>query len=331
MSAGPSAGAAVMGDKTAAPAGAAEATTFAAPAVAGMPVLHRVEGAMVVRPTPDARWTGSRVNDAPIEIVHRIGPARTDGMRRITDEGPYAAHFPYLLDQNGDVVVGFDGALDLPGSGPTHGFRQLLRTSADGRRYVLEYERAEEADWLQWTWQRIVLMHALPSRGRGIVAHGTGFQLPDGSTILCPGVSGAGKSTLARALQADAAEMVRLLSDDRLALTGEGGVPWLWGTPWPSQADVLAPADGPLVAVVLLRKGSGGHVREVPPREVSRQLMRTLGFPFWSEERLGISLALLERVLERARLLEFTWAPVPGEARRLVDALLDRPRAGGAA
>jgi hypothetical protein len=249
-------------------------------------------------------------------------------MRRVTDEGPYAAHFPYLLDEQGDVVVGFEGALDRPGTGPTHGFRQLLRTSQDGRRYVLEYERAAEADWLQWTWQRIVLMHALPSRGRGIVAHGTGFQLPDGSTVLCPGISGAGKSTLARALGTDAGDVVRLLSDDRLALTAEEGVPWLWGTPWPSQADVLAAADGPLAAVVLLRKGSGGIVREVAPREASRQLMRTLGFPFWSEERLAVSLALLERVLERARLLEFTWAPVPGEARRLVDALLGGMPAG---
>jgi hypothetical protein len=303
--------------------------TFAAPAVAGIPIVHHLPEGVQVRPSPDERWTGSRVTDEPLEIHHRVGDARTDGMRRITDEGPYAAHFPYLLDEHGDVAVGFEGALDLPGTGPTAGFRQLLRTSADGRRYVLEYERAEQADWLQWTWQRIVMMHALPSRGRGLVAHGTGFMLPDGRTVLCPGVSGAGKSTLARALAADAPELVRLLSDDRLALTDEEGTPTLWGTPWPSQADVLAAADGPLAAVVLLAKGRGGQVREVGAREASRQLMRTLGFPFWSESRLAGSLALLERVLERVRLLEFTWAPDPGESRRLVEALLDDRERGG--
>jgi hypothetical protein len=296
--------------------------TFVAPAVAGMPFVHHVPAGMRIRPSPDERWLGSRVTDAPIVVEHRVGPASTEGMRRITDEGPYAAHFPYLLDANGDVVVGFEGAIDLPGTGPTHGFRQLLRTDAAGHRYVLEYERELEADWLQWTWQRIVLMHALPARGRGLVAHGTGFLLPDGRAVLCPGVSGAGKSTLARALRADAGASARLLSDDRLALTAEADGPRLWGTPWPSQADALLADDGALGAVVLLRKGSGGLVRDVTPREASRQLMRTLGFPFWSEERLASSLALLERVLERARLVEFTWAPVPGEAARLIEALM---------
>lgn len=294
---------------------------FAAPAVAGIPFVHELTDGIEVRRTPDARWTGSRVVDAPLMLRHVVGAARTDGLRRIADESAYAAHFPYHLDEAGDVVVGFQGAIDRPESGPTHAFRQLLRTSADGTRYTLEYSGAGEADWLQWTWQRIVLMHALPARGRGLAAHGVGFLLPSGGAVLCPGVSGAGKSTLARALAQDAGDVVRLLSDDRLALTEEDGEPWLWGSPFSSQADVVGMGDGPLVAVVLLHQGAGGRVREVPARDVARQLMRTLGFPFWSERALGAAFEQLERVLQRVRLLEFSWAPLPGESRRLVEAL----------
>lgn len=293
-----------------------------APAVAGIPIEHHLPDGVQVRETVDARWTGSRVTDAPLVIAHGVGEARTDGLRRIADESAYAAHFPYHLDADGRVVVGFDGGMDMPGSGPTHRFRQLLRTDARGVRYEMEYERAAEADWLQWTWQRIVLMHALPARGRGLMAHGTGFQLPDGGVVLAPGISGTGKSTLARALAADAADVVRVLGDDRIALTDEGGRAWAWGTPWASQADAVAVGDGPLAAVVLLRRGSGGLVREVPAREAGRLLMRTLGFPFWDEAALSLGFTLLERVLEQARLLEFTWAPVAGESRRLVEALV---------
>jgi hypothetical protein len=49
--------------------------------------------------------------------------------------------------------------------------------------------------------------------------------------------------------------------------------------------------------------------------------MRTLGFPFWSEAGLALAFERLERVLRGARLLEFSWAPLPGESRRLVEAL----------
>lgn len=292
-----------------------------APAVAGIPFEHRLHEGMRIRETLDERWTGSRVVDEPIVIEHRVGPARTEGLRRITDESAYAAHFPYHLDDAGRVVVGFDGAMDLPESGPTHGFRQVLRADRDGRRYVLEYERAAEADWLQWTWQRIVLMHALPARGRGLVAHGTGIQLADGTVALCPGISGTGKSTIARALAADAPDLVTLLSDDRVALTAEPDGVRAWGTPWASQADAVGVGDGPLGAIVLLRRGTGADVREVTPREASRQLMRTLAFPFWDEAALASGFALLERLLEQARLLEFSWAPEPGASRRLVEAL----------
>lgn len=296
-----------------------------APAIAGIPIVHELEDGLDVRPAPVDRWTGTRVEDAPLCVRHRLGVADATGLRRIASESAFASHFPYHLDAAGNVVVAFRGAMDFPGTGPTHEFRQLLRASPDGSRYELIYESAPEADWLQWTWQRIILMHALPSRGRGLAAHGCAFLLPDGGAVLCPGISGAGKSTLARGLAADAGDLVRLLSDDRPLLTREAeGAPRLWGSPWASQANVVDTGDGPLRAIVFIHHGGAPELREVAPGDAARRLMRTLAFPFWSEPLMDVAFALLDEMLAAARLYEFSYAPAPGATRWLAAELARR-------
>lgn len=304
------------------------ATTWTAPAVAGMPFVHHVADGIVIRPSPDRRWTGSRIVDAPVQLYHRLGSARIEGLRRLTDESAFTAHFPYHLDERGNVVVGFEGALDMPATGPTHGFRQRLDASAAGDVYTLEYQQPVEADWLQWSWQRIVLMHALPARGRGLAAHGTGFVLDEEVGVLCPGISGAGKSTLARALRTDAPDAVRLLSDDRLAVTMEDAGVRLWATPWASQADVVGHGDAPLRAVVFLHHGPGTELRAVSAAGASRRLMRTLAFPFWSEPQMQVAFTLLERILATAQLFEYSWRPAAGHGEWLADALRARVAGG---
>ena len=74
-------------------------------------------------------------------------------------------------------------------------------------------------------------------------------------------------------------------------------------------------------------RGQGDELllRRLAPTEddtsASRRLMRTLAFPFWSEPQLEAAFTLLDAMLQRARLLEFSWAPAPGATRWLVDAL----------
>lgn len=290
-----------------------------APAIAGIPIIHRASAEVEVYTELMDGWAGSRVVDAPLRVEHTVGEIDVAGLRLISPPPTGGYNFSYYLDADERVVVGYRGAVELA-RGPTREFRQAMFVAEEGSSYTLRYESAAEAGLLQRLWMRTLFMHALPSRRRGVAAHGCGLLLPNGGTILFPGVSGAGKSTLAKQLAEDAGEGM-LLSDDRLILTDDGGPLTLWGTPWFSQAMAGNPGDGPLRAAVFLHHGPAAAVREIAQGDALRRVMRTLAFPFWNAALMEPALDLVDRLVSSVPLLEFSYRPSPGVTTHLFDEL----------
>ena len=281
------------------------------PAIAGIPVEHRAPAEVEI-PEIMAGWAGSRVTGSPIVVDHSVGDIDLSGLRLISPPPEGGYNFSYYMGENGRVVVGYRGAVELA-NGPTREFTQAMFAREDGRHYELRYERAAESSLLQRLWLRTLFMHALPSRRLGLAAHGCGVLLPDGGTVLFPGVSGAGKSTLARQIREDGGDEV-VLSDDRLLLTGEESGLRLWGSPWFSQAMAGNPGDGALRAAVFLHHGSAAIVRDIAPGDALRRVMRTLAFPFWDTNLMGPAFDLVDRLMTSVPMFEFSYRPEAGSA-----------------
>ena len=290
-----------------------------APAIAGIPIVHRAPPDVHVITELMDGWGGSRITEPPVIVEHSVGPTDFTGLHLISPSPEGGYNFSYYSDPEGRVVVGYRGALELR-DGPTREFTQAMFAHEDGLRYELRYEAAAEAPLLQRLWLRTLFMHALPSRRRGLAAHGCGLLVPALGAILFPGVSGAGKSTLARQLDEDGAAG-HVLSDDRLILTREGDGLRMWGTPWFSQAVAGHGGDGPLRAAVFLHHGSGATVRDIAPGEALRRVMRTLAFPFWSAALMEPALDLVDRLVTSIPLFEFSYRPSPGATTLLLDEL----------
>jgi hypothetical protein len=102
----------------------------------------------------------------------------------------------------------------------------------------------------------------------------------------------------------------------------------IWGTPWPSTANLADSGDAPLRALVFVRRGADPVLHEMRPVEALRHVLRTLALPFWSRALLDRALPLVDRLLAETRAFEFAYAPRAGAGSRLVE-LLDRRLGGG--
>jgi hypothetical protein len=287
----------------------------AAPAVGGVPVVHRVPPELAVVATTGRQWAGSRVADDPIMISHQMGRVERSGLTPFA-RGPYPLN-EYLLDERGAPAI-----LSDAGGAP----RQALRTRRPGYEYELTYEAVPERGW-EWVWQRTLFMLALPARRRGLLVHASAFVLPDdGGVVVCPGASGVGKSTLAAQVASDFGDRAPVLSDERVIITldEEGaGAPRVWGTPWHSTAALASALDGPLAAIVLPSRGDAPALTRLPPGEAVARLVGAFALPFWDDAATAWGLALVDRVVSSAPIWRFDYRPRPGAAAALVQALAD--------
>ena len=288
--------------------------------VAGIPILNDAPGGLDVRARLSVPWTPSRVTEEPLRIVHEVADEAILGGRAIEPPRSEESAFRYVIDDRSTIAVEMDGVVALVGGSVR--LRQRMRTRRPGAEYVLQYTDAAHAALVQWSWRRIVFMDALASRGRGLAAHGCGFVLPSGAGVLAPGVSGAGKSTLGRMLAADGA--ARVLSDDRVAVTSEPDAMRIWGTPWPSAANLADPADAPLRAIVFVRHGGAPLLRDVRSSEALRLVLRALALPFWNHGLLERALPLVDRLVGETPAFEYSYAPRPGSGLALTRDLARR-------
>ena len=296
------------------------------PVIARIPIVSMVPSEISFAPTRSPAWNGAgHAHDAPLIIRHRI------------DEGTPPEIVRELARDEGGGVYFLDGANELAYAGHIGGgaTRQAMRTIRPGHEYAVSYETVDDLNRWEWVWRRAIFMFALASRERGLAAHGSVFLLPDGRAVLCPGVSGTGKSTLAKMLAADDSTGVRVLCDDRAALTSEDRGLWLWSTPWYSRAARAEEGDGPLAAVVLPRRGRDPVLKATAQAEVARELMRTLAFPFWNSALMPAALGMVDAITGSVPAFEFSYAPSPAAGHFLVKELASilsgvSPRLGNA-
>lgn len=286
-------------------------TRTAGTVVAGIPIVHDVEfGEWAVSDELD-HWAGTRVAAPELLVRHVTAGADLAGLRETLDARPFAR---YYVDGAGKTAAAFES---LRRYAP----RQFLRSVRAGHEYELRYEAPPSYPLAQWGRDRALFTVALTERGAGVVVHGCGFVLPDGSAILAPGAAGVGKSTLARLLSPVSGLVV--LSDDRLAMTAENSGARLWGTPWFSAARVADVGDGPLRAVVVLRHATVPTIRRVTRAQGVRHLLQSVALPLWNPAYTPGVLARVDEMVRTVEFVEFGYPPTADAAEFLVDWLLE--------
>lgn len=289
----------------------AAAIDTAWPVVAGIPMRAHAPDGIELRHWLLETWgtAEGEPTERPIELHYTIGDTSATGLRTLVASREDETG-RYLLDARGRLAVRASAVPDAP--------PQLLLTRESGYAYELRYARPADLTALQWKWPRNVFGYALASRERGLVAHACGLRLASGAGVLVPGCSGDGKSTFGRTLCAAPALGVVALSDDRVAVTDDPGGPRLWGTPWYSSSHLSSAGSAPLSLIVFpARGGVVPRVRALSQREASRRLMRALGFPVWSAERMLFALDFTTRLVAAAPAVEVAYTPAPDAASAL--------------
>lgn len=285
------------------------------PSIAGTPFEYRVSSAILIE-TPDTdAWTGSCASGTPVVVRHLIGDCGVESLHPAMDAPPWSS---YYRDSQGHPATRFH---EIVSTIPA----RLVCTVEPGVAYDVRYASAPAVPVDQRDVELALFTLVLAARGSGLLAHGCGYLLPSGVAVLSPGMSGAGKSTLGRMLQGSGTG-VRVMNDDRVALTGggDGAHHHAWGTPWPGQGGIARALDGPLGALAFIRQADRCEVTTVSPRDAARRLYRMLAMPLWSGQATADALDRVDRLTRMLPLLELGYPPTEDAARWIVQTLEQR-------
>jgi len=280
-------------------------------AIAGIPIVHHVAPPLHLVPPQMPDWHGTATTETPIVIRHAVGPVDVTGLEPLFDIEPWMT---YYADGAGGTAIRYhsvDAAIP----------ERLLRTVRPGVEYDVSYAFAPEQPVERRGKEMSAYAIALAERRRGLMAHGSAFILPSGKAALCLGVSGAGKSTLARMMLER--DDVRVLNDDRQALTREPDGFHVWSTPWPGSAGIANDGHAPLGVVMLIGRAATPVVRRRPAREVVRTLLTTLALPNWNDDALGDGLGLIDDLVASVPVVELAYPLGPGTSQWIVDQLME--------
>lgn len=279
--------------------------------IAGIPITHRIGNGVRLAPPVNAAWSGSVEREESIVLRHEVGDISVAGLNAVMEVEPWST---YYADAHGGISVRFySHEADVP--------EFLLRTVRAGFEYAVVYGAASARPQIRMDKEMSAYTIALAARRRGVIAHGCGFLLPTGRVALCLGVSGAGKSTLGRMMLERPA--VRVLNDDRIALTREHTGIHAWSTPWPGRAGIARSGDGPLGVVAFISRGDSAKVSSVTARDALYRLLSTVALPLWSTSEVDESLSLLERLIVDVPVVEISYPLTPETAPWIERTLTD--------
>lgn len=287
------------------------ATVETSQSVAGIPIVHHVAAPLHLVPPQMPEWHGTATTDAPIVIRHEVGPVDVAGLEPLFDIEPWMT---YYADGAGGTAIRYHSVDE---SIPV----RLLRTVRSGMEYAVSYSFAPDRPVERRGKEMSAYAIALAERRRGLMAHGSAFILPSGKAALCLGVSGAGKSTLARMMLAR--DDVRVLNDDRQALTRERDGFHVWSTPWPGSAGIANDGHAPLGVVMLIGRAASPVVRRPPARDVIRFLLTTLALPNWNDDAVSDALALIDDLVAMTPVVELAYPLGPSTSQWIVDRLME--------
>lgn len=283
-------------------------------AVAGIPLVHHVSTPLTLVPPQVPGWRGADATESPIVIRHQVGSVDVDGLAPLFEIEPWMT---YYEDGAGSTAIRYHSA---DAAHPV----QLMRTVRPGEEYLVSYAFAPAAPLERRGKEMSAYAIALAERRRGLMAHGCAFILPSGRAALCLGVSGAGKSTLAKMMLAR--DDVRVMNDDRQALTREPDGLHVWSTPWPGSAGIANDGHAPLGVLVLIGRGPVCEMRRPGSRQVVQRLLTTLALPNWNDAALADGLELVNEVVSRVPVVELAYPLLPATPGWIVETLTEIER-----
>jgi hypothetical protein len=152
---------------------------------------------------------------------------------------------------------------------------------------------------------QILLMHLL-GMNSGMLTHAFGVSVND-KGFLFPGVSGAGKSTLSR--QFTKCSMYEKLSDDRIAVRNIEDDFYIYGTPWPGEAEIALNKRVPLKGVFFLNHGTSNTVKEITPAQALKRILPVASIPWYKIDIMTNLLYLCENLVSRIPAYELCFKP----------------------
>lgn len=192
-----------------------------------------------------------------------------------------------------------------------HGPYRVATLNEDGTRVTVRLDsRLRDAgryfDPLEFPLEEIIVLGYL-ARGRGVLVHACGIVDPEGRGHLFLGHSGAGKTTISHLWNRTPG--VRVLSDDRIIVRGDGDGLRMYGTPWHGEAVYAAPESAPLSRVFVLRHGSSNEIRPLGPAEAVA-CMFARGFPpFFDAASIEFILEFYSRLAHEVPCAAFAFVP----------------------
>jgi hypothetical protein len=199
-----------------------------------------------------------------------------------------------------------------------------LCTRLAGYEYVLAHDEPLRGSLRHRGAELTAFALALGARKHGVFAHGCGLVTPAGRAVLALGVSGAGKSTLARMMSG--VPGWRVLNDDRLVLTRDGGAFRAWATPWPGTEGIAGHGSAELGAIVFIGRSAHPAVTTARGRNVVQRLLRTLLVPFWEWSETMFALDFISEIVDRVPIVELVYPLGESTPGWIADALEEAVR-----
>jgi len=158
---------------------------------------------------------------------------------------------------------------------------------------------------LQHPLDYVLLMHLL-SRHAGLLIHAAGAII-DNHGWLFPGHSGAGKSTLSNSTFSH--KDIQGISDEKIAVRLLDDGFHLYGTPWPSDAQIVANLRSRLSAICFLRQDRQLSLHELTAGEALKRLLPTASIPWYLQDFVDSSLSVCESLVTEIPCYELSFHP----------------------
>jgi hypothetical protein len=168
--------------------------------------------------------------------------------------------------------------------------------------------------WFPHPFDQIVVIPAL-ARRKGFLVHACGAVV-DGKAFVFAGHSGDGKTTLSRLL---AEEGIELLSDERVAIVGNGDGFVVHGTPWAGEGEVVSSARFPLGGVFILRKASSHRIVHGAIGTLAAEVLARSLVPYYLADDMTRILSLMKQVAHDVPFRELEFSREPGLSRLLAE------------
>jgi hypothetical protein len=148
---------------------------------------------------------------------------------------------------------------------------------------------------------------AFITQRQGLHFHACGVN-DQGRGFLFAGYSGAGKSTTAR-LWRDIPGAT-LLSDERVTIRWHAGQPWMYGTPWHSDAMGAGnPVSVPLERIFIIQHATQNQARQMKAPEAVSALAARSYLPFWDTKGVARALEFLDGLVQAVPCYELGFVP----------------------